>query len=111
MARRSGKPADAIKSFEAAVEMEDGLPYMEPPYQYFPVRHALGAALLESGKPADAEKVYREDLRRNPLNGWALYGLLQSLRMQGKTFDAGQVEREFQKAWALADTTLTSSRL
>jgi len=74
------------------------------------VRQSLGAVLLQGRRPAEAEAVYREDLRRNPENGWALFGLAQSLRAQGKTSDAGAVEERFRKAWAQADVTLTSSR-
>jgi cytochrome c-type biogenesis protein CcmH/NrfG len=66
--------------------------------------------LLQSGRAADAEQVYREDLRRNPGNGWSLFGLAQSLRAQGKTGEATEVEAAFKKAWAQADVTLAASR-
>jgi predicted Zn-dependent protease len=74
------------------------------------VRQSLGAVLLQLGRPADAERVYREDLARNPGNGWSLFGLAQSLRAQGKTEDAAQVEQQFSKAWAQADVKLSASR-
>lgn len=93
-----------------AVKAEDALPYMEPPYWFFPVRHYLGAALLESGKAGNAVRVYREDLRRHPNNGWALFGLTASLRAQGIDVEASKVEERFRKAWRHADTVLTSSR-
>jgi hypothetical protein len=54
--------------------------------------------------------VYRDDLKRNPDNGWSLFGLARSLRAQGKTTDAAAVESRFQKAWAGADVTLSASR-
>jgi hypothetical protein len=66
--------------------------------------------LLKAGRPADAERVYREDLVRNPGNGWALFGLAQSLRAQNKVAEAGEAEAGFRKAWAQADVTLTASR-
>ena len=82
----------------------------EPPPWYYPVRQSLGAVLLQAGRAADAEQVYREDLRRNPGNGWSLYGLAQSLRAQGKTGEAAQTDESFKKAWAQADVQLTASR-
>ena len=75
--------------------MQDAHWFTEPPPWYFPVRQSLGAVLLEAGRPAEAEAVYREDLRRNPDNGWSLFGLAQSLRAQGKTAEAEQVEVRF----------------
>ncbi len=83
---------------------------MEPPYWYLPIRHYLGAALLESDDAPRAEKIYREDLRRNPHNGWSLYGLLQAQRAQGKTDEAAETERQFREAWQHADVVLTGSR-
>ena len=63
-----------------------------------------------SSKTAEAENVYREDLKRNPENGWALYGLAQSLRAQKKTKETAAVEKRFRKAWARADVKLIASR-
>ena len=54
--------------------------------------------------------MYRDDLKRNPENGWSLFGLARSLQAQGKTADAAAVEARFQKAWARADVTLSASR-
>ncbi|MGE0679439.1 MAG: tetratricopeptide repeat protein [Candidatus Binatia bacterium] len=101
---------EAVRLLEEAVQLQDQLPYTEPPPWYYPVRHTLGAVLLAAGRAADAEVVYREDLKRNPENGWALYGLAQSLRAQKKTQEAAQVDERFKKAWARADVTLTASR-
>ena len=70
----------------------------------------IGAALLAGGRPVEAEAVYRDDLKRNPENGWSLFGLARSLQAQGKTADAAAVEARFQKAWARADVTLSASR-
>ena len=74
------------------------------------MRQSLGAVLLQAGRAGDAEQVYREDLRRNPNNGWSLFGLAQSLRAQGKTAEAGQEDESFRKAWSQADVRLTASR-
>ena len=65
---------------------------------------------MEAKRPAEAETVYWEDLRRNRENGWALFGLTQALKAQGKNEDAALVEARFKKAWARADVTLTGSR-
>jgi hypothetical protein len=101
----------AIAHLERAVRLEDGLVYTEPAEWHYPPRHALGAVLLQAGRPAEAETVYWEDLRRNPENGWALYGLALALRAQGKTDTAAAIEERFRKAWARADVTLSASRM
>jgi hypothetical protein len=67
--------------------------------------------LLDARRPAEAEGVYREELRRNPGNGWSLFGLTQSLRAQGKRAEAAKVQREFATAWSNADVRLTASRM
>jgi tetratricopeptide (TPR) repeat protein len=110
LAARGGDVVTAERLLRAAVTEQDTHWFTEPPPWYFPVRQALGAVLLQAGRAADAEKVYREDLARNPGNGWSLYGLAQSLRAQGKTADAARVDTDFRKAWAQADVTLTASR-
>ncbi|HEV8714863.1 MAG TPA: hypothetical protein VGX03_18790 [Candidatus Binatia bacterium] len=92
------------------MSQQDNLGYEEPPAWYYPVRQSLGAVLLKAGRAEDAEAVYREDLRRNPENGWSLYGLTQSLRMQNKKDDAADTEKRFRKAWAEADVKLVESR-
>ena len=98
----------ALAHLERAVRLQDGFFYIEPPDWYFSSRHILGAVLLEAGYPDEAETVYWADLRRNPDNGYALYGLMQSLTAQGKA--AAAVEARFREAWSNADVQLTSSR-
>ncbi len=93
-----------------AFALEDTLTYNEPPDWYYPVRHTLGAVLLEAGAPAEAEAVYWQDLRKNQENGYALYGLWQSLKAQGKVDEAASLEKRFRSAWAEADVQLASSR-
>ena len=100
----------AVAHLDRAVRLEDGLAYTEPPEWQAPPRLALGAILLEAGRPAEAETVYWEDLRRNRNNGWALYGLLQALRAQGKDELAARIEERFDKVWARADVKLGASR-
>jgi hypothetical protein len=106
----SNDGATAAGHFAQAVKIQDGHWFTEPPPWYYPVRQSLGAALLAAGRPAEAEAVYREDLKQNRENGWSLFGLAQSLRAQGKTAEADQVQARFTQAWARADVTLTASR-
>jgi tetratricopeptide (TPR) repeat protein len=110
MAAKAGDLASAERLLRAAVAEQDTHWFTEPPPWYFPVRNALGAVLLQAGRAGDAEQVYREDLRRNPGNGWSLFGLAQSLRAQGNIAAAAEAEDAFRKAWAQADVTLTASR-
>jgi tetratricopeptide (TPR) repeat protein len=100
---------DAIALLTEAAAKEDSLAYDEPSDWFFPVRHMLGAAMLRAGKAQEAEEVYREDLRRHPDNGWALYGLAESLSAQHKDADAQVARLSFNKAWRSADITLTAS--
>jgi tetratricopeptide (TPR) repeat protein len=109
---RAGKDTQEwLAQLRKSVEAQDALPYMEPPYWYLPQRQSLGAALLELGQHVEAEKVYREDLKRNPSNGWSLKGLEKSIRAQGKTAQADEVQRQFEFAWRRADVKIESSRL
>jgi tetratricopeptide (TPR) repeat protein len=100
---------DAVALLRQAVMAQDRLAYNEPADWFFPARHLLGAQLLIAGQAAEAERVYREDLARNPANGWALYGLAAALRAQGRTAEAARVTREFADAWRHADVPLQAS--
>jgi tetratricopeptide (TPR) repeat protein len=100
---------DAIAGLRAAVAAEDRLAPDEPPDWFFPTRHLLGAQLLEAGRAPAAAQVYREDLRRDPGNGWALYGLAAALRAQGRSAEAEAARRRFRVAWQHADVRLTAS--
>jgi tetratricopeptide (TPR) repeat protein len=108
MAARRGEYDAGIQALREALQLEATLPYSEPPFWFQPVRHNLGAVLLLAGHPSEAESVYREDLRLNPENGWALHGLVESLRAQNR--DIAQEEVRFRTAWARADVALAGSR-
>ena len=110
IALRSGMPDRAVRHFEAAVAIEDQMLYEEPPLWYYPIRHSLGRALLEAGRPADAERVYREDLDRFRENGWSLFGLMTALEAQDRMGEARAARKQFEAAWAGADVELTASR-
>lgn len=107
---RHDAPEKAIPLLEEAINIQDNLAYTEPPPWYIPMRQALGAVLLEAGRPDHAEVAFREDLRDWPENGWSLFGLLESLRAQGQTDEANRVQRRFLRAWSRADIVLTAAR-
>jgi tetratricopeptide (TPR) repeat protein len=109
IAARRGRTDEAVTQLEEAVRLEDRLPYTEPPAWWRPTRQVLGATLLEAGRPVEAEAVYREDLRRNPENGWSLLGLARSLRERDPAA-ASAVDARFRTAWARADVQPQSSR-
>jgi tetratricopeptide (TPR) repeat protein len=108
--RHEGGLAGAIAALERAVAIEDELRYDEPEPLNFSARHWLGAALLDAGRAADAERVYLADLDRHPRNGWSLIGLELALRAQGRESDAEDAHRRFEAAWARSDTWIRSSR-
>lgn len=110
IAYRRGNIEASVRDLRRAVELEDALRYMEPPDWIQPVRHTLGAVLLDAGRAHEAEEVYREDLRRLPENGWSLYGLAECLKAQGSAEEEA-VRARFRKAWARADTSIGASCL
>jgi len=101
--------APAIEAWRNAVAAEDLLNYNEPADWFYPTRESLGAALLRNANGADAERVFRDDLERNPKNARSLFGLWQSLAAQGRSADAAHAERDFKTAWQRADTDLKLS--
>jgi tetratricopeptide (TPR) repeat protein len=111
IARKSGDLPGAVAGFRKARQLELALPYTEPAYWHRPVSHLLGAALLEAGKPAEAEAVYRDSLKTYRRDGWALTGLGAALRAQGKTAEAAKVDADAADVWRRADTKITTSRL
>jgi tetratricopeptide (TPR) repeat protein len=107
-----GKIDSGIEQLRAAIQKEDALKYDEPPGWLIPVRHSLGAVLMKQQRFAEAEQVYRDDLARLPENGWSLLGLAETLRKQKKNADeVAQTQAQFEKVWAKADLTITTSCL
>ncbi len=107
IARAKNDKKGAIEFLRKAVEAEDALAYDEPPGWYHPLsRESLGGALVLDAQYGEAEKVFREDLARNRRNGRSLFGLMESLKAQGKRREAELVRREFERAWKNADTPL-----
>jgi tetratricopeptide (TPR) repeat protein len=101
---------EAVSHLDRAVRLEDSLAYGEPPDWYYPTRHNLGAALIEAGRPVEAEVVYWQDLRRHRDNGFALMGLAQSLEAQGRGAEAADAAKKYREVWRDADAPLSSSR-
>ena len=105
--RMAGDFDAAIKSFRRAADRRTGCntTNRSPAIRR---AHWLGAALLESQRFEDAEKVYLEDLKEHPRNGWSLLGLEQGLEGQGTSGE--QVSAELAASWARADTWIRASR-
>lgn len=108
---RDGQIEEGLAELREAVKAEDGLRYDEPPSWLLPVRHSLGAALMQEHRFAEAEQVYRDDLARLPDNGWSLLGLAQSLHQQGRHEEAAATDARFHAIWAKADVQIKSSCL
>src|SRR6266850_2333464 len=90
----------AIRELEAAVAIQDTLPYMEPPYWYYPVRQTLGAVLLLKGDAQRARDVFRDSLQKTPNNAWSLYGLKTTFEKQGMQAEAREAEKYLSRAWS-----------
>jgi tetratricopeptide (TPR) repeat protein len=106
---QEGEEDAGLAKLREAVEAEDDLRYFEPPAWFLPVRHALGAALMRSGRFAEAEGVYREDLRRAPGNGWSEFGLAESLRAMDRSDEFEAAIARFRSTWSNADVEIQSS--
>jgi tetratricopeptide (TPR) repeat protein len=109
LAYREGRLDDAWVALEEAIALEDKLIYDEPPGWMIPVRHAMGALLMEAGEPTRAEALYRRDQIEHPGNGWSLLGLKQSLEAQGRTAEAMAIAPQLDKAWRRVEDRPTSS--
>jgi tetratricopeptide (TPR) repeat protein len=106
---REGDHEAGLASLREGVEIEDSLPYAEPPGWMQPIRHSLGALLLESGLLEDAEQVYRADLGRHADNVWSLHGLEECLRKTGREEEARAVQARFDEVSRLADVEIKAS--
>jgi len=95
----SGKNDDAIRLYRQAVAIEAKVPYMEPPYWYYPVHQSLGAALFRAGDYEGARDAFLAALAQLPNDGWALYGLAASERKLGRPLQAAAAELALDKAW------------
>lgn len=108
-AYREGRLEEAWAALRRGIAAEDKLIYDEPPAWMLPVRHSMGALLMEAGEFKEAEKLYREDQVRHPGNGWTLLGLRQALEAQGRADEGTQYASALQTAWKRVDDRPTSS--
>jgi tetratricopeptide (TPR) repeat protein len=99
VAQRQGDKAAAIERFERAAALQDGLPYMEPPYWYYPVRQSLAVALMQAGRLDEAEEQFERALKRAPSNGWSRYGLAELYKARGNADQASKLEADLAKTW------------
>jgi tetratricopeptide (TPR) repeat protein len=101
----------ARAAFEEAVTLQDRLPYSEPPHWYYPVRQSLGAVLVRLNRLDAAEEVFRASLAKAPNNGWALYGMSEVYRRDGRKAALAEVTRRLDRAWAGERRRLDLARL
>jgi tetratricopeptide (TPR) repeat protein len=99
LADARGDLPGAIKAYQEAVAVQDGLPYTEPPYWYYPVRQSLGSALLRAGQLDAAEQVFRASLAKTPSNGWALRGLIEVYKKRGDAAALAAAQKRFDATW------------
>jgi tetratricopeptide (TPR) repeat protein len=111
LAQAQGDSQAAIASFEEAAALQDGLPYTEPPFWYYPVRQTLAAALLQAGRLDEAEAQFKRALERAPNNGWSYYGLAKVYAAQGNAAAAKQAEENLAKTWIGNRSLLQLSKL
>lgn len=111
MAQRQGDKAAAVERFERAAALQDGLPYMEPPYWYYPVRQSLAVALMQAGRLDEAEEQFKHALRRAPANGWSWYGLAELYKARGRAEEASKLEADLARMWIGDRRQLDLSRL
>lgn len=107
---KQNKVNEGLTALQKAVDAEEELRYNEPPDWKIPARQFLGAALLDAGKYSEAEKVFNDDLKKNPLNGWSLRGLVLTQQKLGKKAEATANEKLLAKAFKNADVKVVSSR-
>lgn len=110
LAIANGQTEEGLKSLRNAVIAEDKIRYNEPPDWRLPARHFLGAALAEGGNLAEAQKVFEEDLKINPANGWALNGLLSIQLKLGQTERAKQTRTSLDEVWKHNDVKPAGAR-
>ena len=111
LAQAQGDGQAAIAAFEEAAALQDGLPYTEPPFWYYPVRQTLAAALLQAGRLDEAEAQFKRALERAPNNGWSYFGLAKVYTALGNATAAREAEENLAKTWVGNPSLLELSKL
>ena len=115
---RRGNHEVAFTHLRRSVELDDALPYDEPWGWMQPTRHALGALLLEQGRVAEAEAVYRSDLGLDGKlsracqhldNLWSLHGLHECLTRRGEAVEAALIKQRLELALARSEVPVKAS--
>jgi tetratricopeptide (TPR) repeat protein len=101
----------AIASLKKAAETQDTIPYMEPPFWYYPVRQSLGAALIMTGKPDEAQKEFAAALERERNSAWVLYGIKEAAKAKGDAAAAQKAADDLAKVWKGDPAMLALGRL
>ena len=99
VAQKAGDHARAAAVFAQAADVQDRLPYMEPPFWYYPIHQSLGSALMAQGKTEEAAAAFRAALQRSPNNGWAAAGLLRAAEAQGDRSGVEEARKLLQESW------------
>jgi tetratricopeptide (TPR) repeat protein len=107
----NGQFNDAVRLYQDAVSAEAGIPYMEPPYWYYPVQQSLGAALYRAGRYDEAVDAFTAALASSPNNGWVLFGLAAAQRAAGREAHAAAARAALQRTWAGDPRWLRMDRL
>jgi tetratricopeptide (TPR) repeat protein len=107
----NGRLGEAVRLYREATAIEEKIPYMEPPFWYYPVHQSLGATLYRAGRYREAGKAFETALAQSPNNGWALYGLAASERALGRRGEAAAANAALEKAWSGNRAWLRMDRL
>ncbi len=110
-ASANARSDEAVRLYREAISIEQKIPYMEPPYWYYPVHQSLGAALYRAGEYREASEAFQTALSQSPNNGWALYGLAAAERALGRADEAAAANLALQKAWSGDRAWLRMDRL
>ena len=111
LASAFGQRAEAVRLFQQAVTLEQRIPYMEPPFWYYPVEQSLGAALYQAGRYDEARQAFEAALARSPNDGWALYGLAAAETKLGRDAPAAAAQAALKRSWMGDPNWLRMERL
>lgn len=106
-----GEYDEAVREYREATAIEVRIPYMEPPFWYYPVSQSLGAALLKAGRYREAADAFTAALARSPNNGWALFGLAAAEKMQGREVQSAAATAALKRNWLGSPNWLRIDRL